>query len=94
MLRETELEEGVDTLVEPAVWVDELRELGRPLGVDVESSPDEVLAVETVDVRPVEVLPVPETAGELVMPLLTVVGSVWLAVFDVDDVQWYWPVED
>lgn len=71
----------------PGVWVDGLEELGVSLDVDVESFPDEMLAEETVDVTSVEVLSVPETTGELTILLLTVVGSVWLCVIDVNETE-------
>lgn len=74
-------------LEELGVAVGELGELGTPPEVDVRSSPDEVVAEGTVDVAPVEELSVPETVGEPVVPLLTVVGSVWLSVFEVNDAE-------
>lgn len=70
-------------LEELGVAVGELGRLGTE--VDVRSSPDEVVAEGMVDVTPVEELSVPETVGEPVVPLLTVVGSVWLSVFEVND---------
>lgn len=74
-------------LEEPGVWVDGLEELGISLDVDVESFPDEMLAEGTVNVTSVEVLSVPETTGELTILLLTVVGSVWLSVVEVNKTE-------
>lgn len=74
-------------LEELGVAVGELGELGTPPEVDVRSSPDEVVAEGTVDVAPIEELSVPETVDEPVVPLLTVVGSVWLSVFEVNDAE-------
>lgn len=76
-------------LEEPGVWVDELGEPGRPLDVAVEPSSDEILPVaeETVDVTSSEELSVPETVGELVLPLPVVEGSVWVSALDVNDVE-------
>lgn len=74
-------------LEELGVAVCELGELGTPPEVDVRPSPDEVVVEGTVEVTPVEELPVPETVGEPVVPLLTVVGSVWLSVLEVTDAE-------
>lgn len=80
-------------LEESGVCVDVLEWLGRPLELDVESLPDETLPEEVVDVTPVEELCVPETADELVILLLTVVGNVRLSVVDVNDTEEDWPVD-
>lgn len=74
-------------LEDASVWVDELGELEWPPEVDVESSPDEMLAEEALDVTSAEDVSVPETVCELEAPLLLVGGSNWLSVVDVNDVE-------
>lgn len=74
-------------LEEPDVWVNELEGLGRPLDVDVESFPDEMVTEESVDVTSVEEPSVPEILDELTVLLLTVIDGVWLSVIDVNDTE-------